>query len=69
MKKDQIKDIAQTIYGLVGMIVFFAVLFYGGNTIIRVVGLYFKYVFFIGLPIVAAYWLFLKVKNRRKNEK
>lgn len=69
MKKDQIKDIAQTIYGLAGMVVFFAILFYGSGTIIKMISLYYKYLFFIGIPIAAVYWLILKLKNRRKNEK
>ncbi len=62
-KSSKIKEILQIAYGLGGMVVFFGFLFYGGNKIIFLVGLYYKYLFFVGLPIVAVYWLIAKLKK------
>jgi hypothetical protein len=58
-----IKEILTIAYGLVGMIVFFAFLYYGGNAIISVIGLYYKYVLFVGLPLIAIYWVVSKLKK------
>jgi hypothetical protein len=58
-----IKEALTIAYGLIGMIVFFAILFYGGNTIISFIGLYYKYLFFVGLPLIAVFWVISKLKK------
>jgi len=58
-----VKEFLNIAYGVIGMIVFFAVLFYGGNTIISFVGLYYKYVFFVGIPLVIVFWVISKLKK------
>lgn len=58
-----IKEFLTIAYGVVGMIVFFTVLFYGGNTIISFIGLYYKYIFFVGIPLVIIYWVISELKK------
>lgn len=58
-----IKEFLTIAYGIIGMIVFFAVLFYGGNTIISFIGLYYKYIFLVGLPVVVIFWVVSKLKR------
>ena len=61
MKK--LKEVLTIVYGLVGMVVFFAVLFYGGNKLIYVIGIYYKYVFFVGIPLVLLSIVLSKIKK------
>ncbi len=62
---EKVKEILTIIYGIAGMIVFFAVLFYGGNTIISIISLYYKYVFFIAIPLILLYVIISKIKTKR----
>lgn len=58
-----VKEVLTIAYGIIGMFVFFTVLFFGGNAIISFIGLYYRYLFFIGLPLIAVFWLILKLKK------
>ena len=62
---EKIKEVLTIVYGLIGMVVFFAVLFYGGNKIISIITLYYQYVLFVGIPLVVLSVVISQIKSRK----